>query len=85
MGVSFHNVMVILGFPLVPLAWTGTFELILFLIRNFGSAAKLATEILGQGVTWIGFPVIVYLQWFILAPRIVRWGMSRIRGASDAT
>lgn len=84
-GVWFHELIMIIGFPLAPLLWKGSFELMLALMHGLGSAAELSMKILGQGVTWVGFPLVVYLQWFVLVPRIVRWGSAKYRGAQDAT
>jgi len=84
-GVWFHELIMIVGFPLAPLLWKGTFELMLALMHGFGGGAESSMRILGQGVTWVGFPLVVYIQWFIFVPWIVRWGIAKYRGAPNAT
>ncbi len=84
-GYLFHELMMILGFPLAPLLWKLTTYALLALAHSLGGSAELPSDILGHGVTWVGFPLVVYLQWFVIVPWFVRWGMARYRRRTNAT
>jgi hypothetical protein len=62
--------MVFLTFP-IGLLWTYLFAVVLHMLRNFGIIGPLP-PLVEMGALWGGFVLFGYIQWFKLAPFLVK-------------
>ncbi len=80
-GYAYHDLMMTLGYPITPLLWRlSVFGLFGLAYLGAGDpASELASYLLGYGMTWVGFPAAIYVQWLVIAPVLVQWALRRYR------